>query len=254
MLPYISIFNKEVPMYGVCMVLGILISSYIAYKRTIKLGGDENNLIIIGSCAIGIGLAGAKILYVVVTYGIINTFEQIISGNFSLFWESGLVFYGGLIAGIAGAYLGAWLTHEDMALFCDAIVPCIALGHAFGRLGCFFAGCCYGIPCEGVFCPSFPLVGIDHSTFPVQLLEMLINLGIFVCLSCFVRKVHRRYQVLYFYLMIYAISRFILEFLRGDIVRGMSNGLSTSQWISIGLFITSICFSICQTAHREERT
>lgn len=240
MLPYISFGDRLIPMYGVCMVVGILISSYIAFIRTKQADGDSNSLIVVAASAIGCGLFGAKLLYIAVTYGVGNALRRVLSGDFSCLIEGGQVFYGGLIGGIVGAILGAWFTHDNLALYCDAIVPCIPLGHAFGRLGCFFAGCCYGMPYEGIGSLSFPAVGIDYQTFPVQLLEMAINIGIFAYLIFYTHKDHKRYHVLYRYLLIYAVSRFTLEFVRGDLVRGISNGLSTSQWISIGLFIISI--------------
>lgn len=254
MLPYISFGDRLIPMYGVCMVVGILISSYIAFMRTKQADGDSNSLIVVTASAIGCGLFGAKLLYIAVTYGVGNALRQVLSGDFSCLIEGGQVFYGGLIGGIVGAILGAWFTHDNLALYCDAIVPCIPLGHAFGRLGCFFAGCCYGMPYEGIGSLSFPAVGINYQTFPVQLLEMAINIGIFVYLIFYTHKGHKRYHVLYLYLMIYAISRFTLEFMRGDLVRGISNGLSTSQWISIGLFIISILLMLPRQIIEKRRT
>ena len=253
MLPCITFGDRLIPMYGVCMVVGILISSYIAFVRTKQADGDSNSLIIIAACAIGCGLFGAKLLYIAVTYGVVNSLSQMLAGNFSFLLEGGQVFYGGLIGGIVGAVLGAWFTHDDLALYCDAIVPCIPLGHAFGRLGCFFAGCCYGMPYEGIGSLSFPAVGINYQTFPVQLLEMAINIGIFVYLIFYTHKVHKHYHVLYRYLLIYAVSRFALEFMRGDLVRGISNGLSTSQWISIGLFAISILLMLPRLNKEKRR-
>lgn len=253
MLPYITLAGKTLPMYGICLTLGILISSYIAYIRTKRADADENSLIVIGACAVGVGLVGAKLLYIFVSYGLSNAIHHMASGNFTFLSEGGQVFYGGLIGGILGARLGAWLTHEDLAVYCDAIVPSLPLGHAFGRLGCFFAGCCYGMPYEGIGSLRFPAVGIDYPTFPVQLLEMTINLGIFVCLSLFTRRTHKRYHALYLYLLIYAVSRFALEFARGDLVRGVASGLSTSQWISIGLFVSSLLLMLPKNQSRKRR-
>lgn len=235
------------------MVIGILISSYIAFVRTKQANGDSNSLIIITACAIGCGLLGAKLLYIAVTYGVVNSLSQMLAGNFSFLIEGGQVYYGGLIGGIVGAILGAWFTHDELALYCDAIVPCIPLGHAFGRLGCFFAGCCYGMPYEDICSVIFPAVGITHRTFPVQLFEAAINVGIFVYLILYTRKEHKRYHVLYRYLLIYAVSRFALEFMRGDIVRGISNGLSMSQWISIGLFAASILLMLPKSNKEKKR-
>lgn len=254
MLPYITLLNRKFPMYAICMVIGILLSSYIACRRAKKSGKDENSLIVIVTCAVVLGLIGAKLLYMFVTHGFVHSLRQLAAGNLSLLAENGLVFYGGLIGGIAGAFLGAWIAREKISSYFDAAVPCIALGHAFGRLGCFFAGCCYGMPCEGPLCVSFPAAGIPYATFPVQLLEMAINLGIFAFLSHYTGKANRRYNTLALYLVIYAVVRFILEFFRGDLIRGFSGGLSTSQWISIGLFVISGGLLLLCTSKGKERT
>lgn len=240
MHPYIQVGNRLIPMYGVCMALGILISSYMAFIRTRRAAGDGNSLLVIGASAVGCGLVGAKLLYVVVSYGVGNAVSRAAAGDLLFLSEGGQVFYGGLLGGIAGAYLGARIARVDLALYCDAIVPCIALGHAFGRLGCFFAGCCYGMPYDGPFSLSFPAVGVDYQTFPVQLLEMVINLGICMYLILYTRKVHGSYQVLHRYLFLYALARLGLESLRGDLIRGATGGLSTSQWISVVLLTISL--------------
>lgn len=254
MLPYITIGDRMIPMYGVCMAVGILVSAYIAYIRTKRAGGDVNSLIVIGACGVGCGLVGAKLLYVIVSYGLGNAFNDMAAGDFSFLSTSGQVFYGGLIGGVLGAILGTWLTHDDPAIYCDVIVPCIPLGHAFGRLGCFFAGCCYGMPYEGFGSLSFPAVGVDHQTFPVQLLEMTINIGIFVYLMIASGKPHKRWHMLYHYLLMYAVTRFTLEFMRGDAVRGAAVGLSTSQWISVGLFVVSVLLMLAGKTGKNDET
>ncbi len=254
MLPYIIIGNRFIPMYGVCMAAGILISLYIAYILTKQTGGDSDSLIVIATSAIGCGLLGAKILYIIATYGIRNAWSQMLKGDFSFLLGGGQVFYGGLICGIAGAFLGAWLAHEKLSSYCDAIVPCIPLGHAFGRLGCFFAGCCYGKPYEGIGGLSFPAIGIHYRTFPVQLIEIVINICVFAYLIYYVHTDHKRFHVLYRYILIYALSRFLIEFARGDSARGVFKGMSTSQWISIGLFIVSILLMLLSRIKENRRT
>ncbi|MGN1251206.1 MAG: prolipoprotein diacylglyceryl transferase [Candidatus Spyradocola sp.] len=238
MLPFIHLGSLRIPMYGLCMVVGILVASSVATVRAKRRGGDENSLFIIAACTVGFALAGAKLLYIVASYGLGNALRSVLSGDFSCITESGLVYYGGLITGIPGAFLGARLARENPGKYCDAVAPVIPLGHAFGRLGCFFAGCCYGIPCSGPLCVSFPAVGVTHTVFPVQLLEMAINLGLFALLCAYTRS-PRGFRSLYLYLALYSVCRFALEFLRGDLIRGVSGGLSTSQWISIGLFAVS---------------
>lgn len=99
-------------------------------------------------------------------------------------------------------------------------------------------GCCYGIEYHGKFAIHFPdnefvsdLSAVPR--FPVQLLEALINFILFIVLILIARKIHKSYSMFGLYLICYAIIRFSLEFLRGDVERGIVLGVSTSQWISL---------------------
>ncbi|MDO4384883.1 MAG: prolipoprotein diacylglyceryl transferase [Clostridia bacterium] len=258
MLPYLRLGNRLIPMYGVCMTVGILLSSCLAFVRAKRAGKDENALIVIVACAVGIGLICARLLYVVVSYGVQQAILKILSGDFSPLTEGGLVFYGSLIGGILGGILGARIARESLSSYLAPIVPCIPLGHAFGRLGCFFGGCCYGMPYDGPLAVRFPAAGVTEPVFPVQLLEALINLVIFILLILYTRKSRPRGYSLYLYLLLYSVSRFTLEFLRGDKIRGLSNGLSTSQWISIVLFGGALLLMQLpikkEAAHRHSNT
>ena len=238
-MPFIQVGNKTIPMYGICMALGLVFAAGLAYFRARRRGGDGDSLLIIMACAVGFGLVSAKLLYLAVSMGFDQVIEHLKAGDFEFIASSGQVFYGGLIGGVLGGFVGARIAKQKLFSYCDAVVPCVPLGHAFGRLGCFFAGCCYGMPYDGPFCVSFPHIGVDYNVFPVQLLEVFINLVICAYLLFYTRKERKRFHVLYHYLALYAVSRFCLELLRGDGIRGIAAGISTSQWISIGLLAVS---------------
>lgn len=244
MHPFLKIGGMSFPTYGICMAVGLLIAGALAFIRTKKFRKDVNSLIAIAACAIGFALVGAKLLYIITSYGFEKAMQEIKHGDFSCLSTSGLVFYGGLISGVAGAFIGAALAKEKLIDYIDIAVPCVPLGHAFGRIGCFMGGCCYGKPYDGIFSVTFPAVGVNHGVFPVQLLESLINIVICLFLIFFTRKSRGRFSSLFAYLLLYGISRFLLEMLRGDSIRGMLNGLSTSQWISILLIVVSLIFLI----------
>ena len=193
------------------------------------------------ACGVGVGLASAKLFYLIFSVGIIPVFESIQRGDYSIFWDSGMVFYGGMLGGVAGAFLGAKIFKISLLDYEPVIVPCLPLGHAFGRLGCFLSGCCYGIaydgPCSVVF-PRFAIGTIPEvPVFPIQLLEMALNIGLFSVLIKYAKKDRPPYAVLGLYLSTYATLRFLLEYLRADSERGMYYFLSTSQWISLFLLI-----------------
>ena len=239
MYPYLDIFGMSIPSYGLCMAVGILLSFYICFVRARKNKLDIDSLIVIAACAVGLGLVGAKLLYLFVSCDINEVFERLSRGDISDLVGGGQVFYGGLIMGIIGAFLGVRISgsYGETALYCDAVVPAIPLGHAFGRIGCFLAGCCYGAPYTGFCAVTFPSVGVTEPVFPIQLLEAVLNLIIFAILLIPRKRLKSGFATLYLYLTLYSVVRFTLEFFRGDEIRGFAQGLSTSQWISIGLFV-----------------
>jgi phosphatidylglycerol:prolipoprotein diacylglycerol transferase len=234
------------------MTVGIIISTCVAFWRAKRAKGDVNALITIVACAFGLGFFSAKILYVIVSYSFTDILSYISKGDFSFLSSGGQVFYGGLIGGIIGTYLGCVIEKKDLGSYLDAIVPCVPLGHAFGRLGCHFAGCCHGFLYDGFFSIDIIVNGISYSLFPVQLLEVFLNILLFIFLVFYTRRKQRKYMVLFTYLSIYAIMRFALEFLRGDIIRGISIGLSTSQWISIILFVVSLIYILVNKVNKVD--
>lgn len=238
MYPYIDIFGRQIGTYGLCMMIGFYLAAFCAYRRGKPMGMKVEDLVLITATAFGGGLLGGGLLYVFVTYPIDQIIAFIRKGDFS-FLASGIVFYGGLIGGVLGALLGVRLTKSQFSVIEKSVVPFIPLGHAVGRIGCVMAGCCHGFPYEGPFAIYYPnaATGIpaDQGYFPVQPLESLINVGICFLLLWLSKKTKRTTGLLAWYVCFYAIVRFFLEMLRGDSVRGILNGLSTSQYISIAL-------------------
>lgn len=254
MYPYLYVFGKYIPSYGLCMAIGILLSCYIGFIRVRKHKLDINSLIVIAACAIGVGLFAAKVLYLMISCNINDVFSRLLQGDIGDLTGGGQVFYGGLIGGIIGALLGAQIsgTTRELDAYCTAVVPAIPFGHAFGRIGCFLGGCCYGAPYTGFCAVTFPKVGILEPVFPVQLLEAALNIAIFIVLILPRNEKKQSFFSLYLYLILYSMIRFVLEFFRGDEIRGIAQGLSTSQWISIGLFICGFILLV-MTAKRKKR-
>ena len=155
-------------------------------------------------------------------------------------WEGGLVFYGGLIT---ATLVAVWFCKKHKLSFfkvADIFVPALALGHAFGRLGCFFAGCCYGQHSHSWFSIIFPQTpyGIAPAgvpLYPTQLTESAFLLVLFGILAWFRKRKKFDGEVFLLYATGYAILRFSIEFIRGDLERGFPLGgpFSTSQWISL---------------------
>ncbi len=245
MFPFVDLGFVKIPTYGICMVIGLFLAAGLMLWRTRKTDVCCEDLIAIQAVCLASCLFGAKFLYIVVTYSPDEIMGYIMKGDFSFIGRSGLVFYGGLIFGIIGTLLMAKALKVDLLGIEKHIVPFIPLGHAIGRVGCFLAGCCYGMEYSGplaVYYPKAPLKFMDFPEFgvgyfPVQLLESLLDLVIFGILLVYTKKERQRGNVLFAYIMMYAIMRFCTELFRGDAVRGIHFSVSTSQWISIVLIV-----------------
>ena len=256
MYPYIHILNRVIPSYGLCIAVAVLLAAYLAILRVRGSRIKAEDIIIVMAVTIGCGLAGAKILYLLVTYSVPEIIEAVRRGEFEILVGGGLVFYGGVIAGFGGFYLGCRIAGCRMAELEDAAVPVLPLAHAIGRIGCFLAGCCYGLPYEGPFAVYYPhhLFGLslDQGCFPVQPLEAFLNILLCLWLYAESRKPHRPYFLFLRYVVVYAVIRTLDRVLRGDVARGSYWELSTSQWISLGLFLVSFLLVIFMRAsHRS---
>ena len=225
------------------IVTGILSGGAISKKLCTIQNIGFYDFIIISAIAGALGFAGAKILFLIDFYGPGQFFKAL--GHMLLYPKSsglisgGFVFYGGLIGGIAGYFPGVKIARCGLKTFLNTFAFAIPYVHAFGRIGCFCAGCCYGIEYHG------PLSAAGH--FPVQLLEALLLFAFaFMMMFIIIKKKQETKEGLLFlcYLLYYSIVRFFLEFLRGDEVRGRLGAgtfsLSTSQFISLLILLCLI--------------
>lgn len=236
------------------MTIGVLLCGYLALLQAKRIGINSEEMIIVMSVTLGMALLGAGLLYIFVSYSIRELIENVFNGNFTFLKNGGLVFYGGLIGGIIGSIIALHWQQLDIRKVEKCIVPVLPLGHAIGRIGCLFAGCCHGFEYNGLFAVKNLLISIEKTYFPIQVVEALLNLVIFVFLIWYAQKKHPTYHILCFYLFLYSILRFILEFYRGDLIRGGFFALSTSQWISMVLFLASIFkFYISKKQKRKEK-
>ncbi len=252
MYPSFSIFGREIGLYGVMAVLGLSVAGFAMCREAKKRFGIPvaETLLLLLSILGGI-FVGGHLLYGVTRYSeIVGAFRRLGEESAGEFFShfaaafGGSVYYGGMFGTLAAA---AIFTRHNEAYQKGQAVDLLAFGfplfHIFGRIGCFLGGCCYGVECsfgftvaENHFNPS--VAGVNR--FPVQLAESLCNLLIFVLLYLLFRKKKFPGKLIYVYLPVYAAVRFGLEFLRGDAVRGIVFGLSTSQWISLGILVFSL--------------
>ena len=260
MFPSFDILGRTFYSYSVMAAVGLLIAGVFICRQAGKRGLDTNRVIIL-LLLICVGImAGGHILYGITNFDKLRLFKEVT--DVRSFFQTvgtifgGSVFYGGLIGGAATGFVSARIMKLETKPCMDIIAPGIPLFHSFARVGCFLGGCCYGVECDIGFTYTNSLSAAANgvSRFPVQLLEAGGNVVIFLILWYLLEKGKLRGRLLSLYLILYPILRFLDEFLRGDAIRGFVGPLSTSQFISILLFIVGITTMIIgsRQAKRKE--
>jgi len=258
MLPYIIIFGKTYATYGIIAVLGIVVAICFAEFYFSKFYDLKKEDIFYASmfALIGVGI-GAKLLYIItIIPDIIQNLNMLnVKTLISKILNGGFVFYGGLIGGVLGLLVYVKIFNVSFKKLSMILIPTVPVFHAIGRIGCLCAGCCYGMPYDGfgsIIFKNTPYAPIGIPLFPMQIVESTCNLIIFIIVLLTYKRYNGTYKTIALYAVLYSIVRFSLEFYRGDVSRGILWGLSTSQWISIALFIVGIILfaysrkSICE--------
>ena len=235
MCPHIYIV---LPSYMVMAFIGGLISLIIMYLQYEKYCEDFKEFIkLVIVCVLGV-FFGSKVLFIVTR--IPKFIENMSFENFiNIVVQSGFVFYGGLIGVIIGVKILTVRDIKKREKYYYALAPVIPLFHMFGRIGCFMAGCCYGKIIEN----TVIVFGYEINRIPVQLIEAIYEFILFIILS-FISKREIDKDLLKIYLISYSIFRFVIEFFRGDEIRGIWFALSTSQWISVFIIGYYMCNNV----------
>jgi phosphatidylglycerol:prolipoprotein diacylglycerol transferase len=246
--------NFPVTTYGIFLAVGMLLALFVASRLAARDGLPRERIYDLGLWTLVSALVGSKILMFFLDDSV---------NVFSLdFLRSGGVFYGGLIGGFLAVVILVRFYGLSFWKVADAFAPGVALGQAFGRQGCFSAGCCWGKPTNLPWGVHFTELGHEYTGVPVygpdggplhlhptQLYESFIMLAVFGFLYWLHRRKKFDGQVLIAYGIIYSIVRFSIEFIRDD-PRGdlwgltTMTGLSTSQLISLLGAAGSIIFMI----------
>lgn len=228
--------------YGVLVAAGFLVGSWVVQYESRRAGEDPARAMDLVFYILIAAIFGSRIVYVLVSEP-----HKVLENPLYLFriWEGGLVFYGGFIGAVL---ISIWYFRKHRLpawKYADFFAPALALGHGIGRLGCVLTGCCYGRPMlnDTWYALVFPLNPNSLAPgaiplYPTQLMESGAEFLLFGLTMFLLRRKKIDGQVITIYVMGYAFSRFLIESLRGDAVRGfLFNGLlSTSQLIAIILF------------------
>ena len=229
--------------YGLFVALGFMTAIWFASRRAKARGAaiqhDEITdlfLVILLS-----SLVGARLLYVIQNFSLFSDHPL----DMFKIWNGGLVFYGGFILALVAAMVYVKYKKFDLWPTADLLAPAIALGHAVGRLGCLFAGCCYGKTCDLPWAITFSdpdslaLLGIP--LHPTQLYAVFSNLIIFGLLLAMDKKSAFAGRLFWLYILFYGIFRSLIEFFRGD-ERGefVLHVISPSQTIGCAMSLVAV--------------
>jgi len=250
--------------YGVLIAVGLALGIVLAYRQARRVGLDAGRMLDAAFWMTLAGLVASRLAYVIVNVrdfarvcadgtatasGTTRTFGRVLSdcGRVFAVWQGGLVFLGGVAGAAWVAYRFAKREGWSFAVVGDLFAPALALGHAFGRVGCYAAGCCFGKASDVAWAVAFPRgsvafdelttvgaiipgAGVTPPLHPTQLYEAAGELVIGIALVALRRRVaHRPGALLIGYLAAYAVLRFVVELFRGDVARGFIAELDTPR-------------------------
>ena len=231
--------------YGFFVAAGFVVGIHIARQEAKRLQEDQDKVMDLCFYVLIAAIAGSRLFYV------LTNLRMFVADPIEVFriWNGGLVFYGGFVVALITSII--YLKQKEIALFktADIMAPALALGHAIGRIGCFFAGCCYGEACDLPWAVTFTnpnsLSPVNIPLHPTQLYSFTANLVIFIFLWAFRTKKKNDGQIFWFYVLLYGIARSFIEFFRGDFRGDFVFGiLSISQAIGGGMVLISVVMII----------
>jgi len=240
-------------------VAWLLILALIRRTRHLE-AGDASLTFLIAICGALIGafmLRPVMKMVEVIIYW--DQLRMVPSGELLSYVFGEIVFYGGLLGAITAIVLFCRKYDISIVRVFDLFAPAVALGHAIGRVGCFFGGCCYGIAVSqnhplSVVYPHTSLAapsGVPLLALPLIESVFLLALSVALTVLYLKNKIPGYCAAVYF--LSYSIGRFILEYFRGDIIRGRYGPFTTSQYISIAVLVFCICYYLVANRLRGEK-
>ena len=243
-----------IPTYGFMFSFSIMLGVILVYRRSFVEKIDENKFLILVLLGIIGIVVGSKVAHIVINW----EWYWAVPKRF-LNFRVGHVYYGGFIFGLGMPWIYSRIIKEPFLKIVDIWMTYTALGLGLHRaFGCTSAGCCFGKPTTSLWgitypaaAPSFQLYGAVP-LHPTQVYEALLCFFIFgTCL--YWRKYRRKYygELVTLYISIYAVGRFVIEYYRGDVVRGFYGPLSTSQWISVAMAVVVLVLVVFIKANKK---
>lgn len=235
--PVIELGVVKINVFPLVMLFAIFLC-LLYFVKSYKYDLSYYEVVIRGMAfAMLFAVIGGKVLFAITQIGAegFSVINHLLLGGF--------VFYGGLIGALIGLKVFCTIFKENYFELLDVFASILPLGQAVGRLGCYLNGCCYGKEYQGVFAVSYMVDGKLVNVFPTWFAESIfcfLLFGLFFIIS----KRHNSGFYTSVYMMYYSFFRFIIEFFRGDDIRGAWGLLSTSQILSILVMIGGILVAI----------
>jgi phosphatidylglycerol:prolipoprotein diacylglycerol transferase len=240
-----SVFGFPVYWYGIFAAIGFVSAFSTAARRAPREGLSGDAIMNLAPWIIGGAIIGARLLYV------LTFWKEQFAGQ-PIYYivtvgRHGFVFYGGLIGACLGTIIYCWRGKYPLWKVADIMAPSVALGHGFGRIGCFMTGCCFGRPTDLPWAVHFPPGGeapVGVGLHPTQIYEALLNFTFsFVLLALYRRKKFDG-QIFAIYLLGYAILRAFVEMFRGDYDTHYFGVLTPGQMAGVIIFSIGIALWI----------
>jgi phosphatidylglycerol:prolipoprotein diacylglycerol transferase len=233
----------RLPTYFTCLMVGFSLASFVLRREALRRGIPPRQVLDLGLWIVPAALIGARVAHWVLVEPAAWRADP-----FGALWRGGgFVFYGGAAGGLLMIALWARRTGHPAVVYGDCLAPATALGLAWGRLGCLGGGCCHGRPIDWPFGVELPwgvryvlpgpvpleLRGVP--LHPAPLYEAVAALALFVGLSWRAQRQQAPGEIMAGFLVVYGVCRFVIEFFRADVTRGLYFGgaLSTSQLLSM---------------------
>ncbi len=255
-----QIGNIGVPAFFFTIMIATLAATFYGYWLAKREGADPVVLLDFGIIAIICSVLGARFFHIVIenpSYYLENPVRVF------YFWQGGFVSIGAFVFAIAGVLIYMKVRRIDAFRYLDIVSAAVPLAIFFVRLGCLCAGCCYGKPTDFfihlIFTNKGSAAGYYHPGVALHATQIyfMLNAVVMGAILLIVYK-YRRFkgQVFSAFLMYYGVSRFLLEFLRGDEDRGIFFGgfLSTGQIAMMVSFLTGLIIYIVKSREQHSPT
>lgn len=264
----LSLFGGKVTIYtySVCIAVGLIIGAVIfrLLSKRLKMSDKAYDFYsFLSILTVVVGFISAYVfqdLYNVMAgkgSNIVNDTKNLFAGK-GFKMSGGITFMGGLIGGVVFFVLCTFLhkdksVRDEFPLVSDIASAVILVAHGFGRIGCFFGGCCYGKVTDSPFGINYPVDGVWQVRYPTQLFEALFCFIAFAVFMLLILKTEKRGYMIALYAAVYSVFRFFIEFLRDDYRGGANIGISPSQVQSLVLIVVATAYILVKMLWWDQR-